>query len=227
MRRCLATALLAISSFLWPLWAQAGQPCEVVPMPCTFEALPFTFTVVDAETRQPLVDVHALAEWQKEGVGGRLNGPLMVLEAVSGPDGVLGFPGWGPIQGPVTGIGIGRDPIITVFKTEYKPLMINNGSPPGTKETQRVRRFGQDGRTYALERFRGRREEWLEQLHRVWLGVAVPRDAETTLKFREPYLNRLKRVSAERHKFPPEQQRGGSFFWHVDRELKLLQEGHR
>jgi hypothetical protein len=44
-------------------------------------------------------------------------------------------------------MGIGRDPVITLFKTGYKALEINNGDPPGTKETQRVRRFYQDGRT--------------------------------------------------------------------------------
>ena len=62
MRRWLRMTVLAISSVLWPLWVQADQPCEVVPMPCTFEALAFEFRVVDAETRQPLPDVHALAE---------------------------------------------------------------------------------------------------------------------------------------------------------------------
>jgi hypothetical protein len=49
------------SSLLWSMATHAGQPCEVVPMPCTFEAVRFRFTVVDAETRRPLADVHALA----------------------------------------------------------------------------------------------------------------------------------------------------------------------
>jgi hypothetical protein len=43
MRRWLRMTVLAISSVLWPLWVQADQPCEVVPMPCTFEALAFEF----------------------------------------------------------------------------------------------------------------------------------------------------------------------------------------
>ena len=159
VRLCLAIAVVLMGSPVPAPGFQAEQPCEVVPMPCTFEALPFKFTVIDAETRQPLADVHALAEWQTHGPGGRLNGPLMALDAVSDPGGLLSFPGWGPIQGPVTGIGIGRDPVITLFKTGYKALVINNGSPPGTRETQRVRRFGQNGRTYALEAFRGTSEQ--------------------------------------------------------------------
>ena len=216
-----------LASLVWPVAAAPDQPCEVVPMPCTFEGLPFKITVIDAETRQPLADVHALAEWQIHGAGGRLNGPLMVLDATSGRDGALTFPGWGPVDGPVTGLGIGRDPVITLFKTGYKALVINNGDPPGTLETQRVRKFYQDGRTYELEPFRGSRDQWLEQLHTVWLGVAVPRRDEATLQFRKSYLTRLREISVERDKFPLDQRRFESFFWHVDRELKFFEEGHR
>src|SRR5262249_13188247 len=182
---------------------------------------------IDAERRKPLTDVHALAEWQIHGAGGRLNGPLMVLDAASELDGTLAFPGWGPINGPVIGLGIGRAPVIKLFKSGFKAPVINNGDPPGTPETQRVRKFYQDGRAYELEPFRGSPDQWLEQLRRVAFGVAVPRNDETSLQFRNPYLNRLKHVSGERTKFPVEQQRVGSFFWHLDRSLKFLEEGYR
>jgi len=220
------TSILLVS-LVSPIAAAPEQPCEVVPMPCTFEGLPFKITVIDAETRKPLADVHALAEWQIHGAGGRLNGPLMVLDAASGLDGTLAFPGWGPIDGPVTGLGIGRDPVITLFKSGYKALVINNADPPGTPETQRVRKFYQGGRTYELEPFRGSPDQWLEQLREVVLGLAVPRSDESTLRFRNAYLNRLMLVSSERTKLPVEHQRPGNFFWHVDRSLKLLEEGHR
>jgi len=220
------TSILLVS-LVSPIAAAPEQPCEVVPMPCTFEGLPFKITVIDAETRKPLADVHALAEWQIHGAGGRLNGPLMVLDAASGLDGTLAFPGWGPIDGPVTGLGIGRDPVITLFKSGYKALVINNADPPGTPETQRVRKFYQGGRTYELEPFRGSPDQWLEQLREVVLGLAVPRSDESTLRFRNAYLNRLMLVSSERPKLPVEHQRPVNFFWHVDRSLKLLEEGHR
>src|SRR5437667_9805137 len=88
--RRLAMTVAVLASLVWPVAAAPDQPCEVVPMPCTFEGLPFKITVIDAETRQPLADVHALAEWQIHGAGGRLNGPLMVLDATSGRDGEIG-----------------------------------------------------------------------------------------------------------------------------------------
>src|SRR2546425_5043828 len=184
-RRCLAMVILVTSSLLLPLGARADQPCDVVPMPCTFEGVPFKFNVVDVQTRQPLADVHALAEWQIVGLAGRADGPLMALDAVSGPDGVLSFPGWGPAQGPVYGLEIGRDPVVTLFKTGYKALNIYNGDPLGTKETQRVRRFYQDGRTYAFEPFRGTPEQWLEQLDKI---LGLPRSDEQSLRFRVVYL---------------------------------------
>src|SRR2546422_3791055 len=170
-----AMTFMLLVSLVSPIVAAPAQPCEVVPMPCTFEGLPFKITVIDAETRKPLADVHALAEWQMHGAGGRLNGPLMVLDAASGPDGALAFPGWGPVDGSVMGLGIGRDPIITLFKSGYKALVINNADPPGALETQRVRRFYQDGRTYELEPFRGTDEEWIHELTPIYPAAALPR----------------------------------------------------
>jgi len=215
------------SSLLWSMATHAGQPCEVVPMPCTFEAVPFRFTVVDAEARRPLADVHALAEWQVHGPGGRLNGPLMVLDAMSDPDGVLKFPGWGPSEGPWDGIGIGRDPVITLFKSGYKTDILDNGYRGPARERERVRRATHDGRTYPLERFVGTPREWVRELKKVRDGVAMPRSNERTLRFRAHYLRRLELIAAERDKFPPEALQIGEFAWHLDRELKFLREGHR
>jgi hypothetical protein len=216
--------ILLVSTLLWPLWARADQPCEAVPMPCTFEALPFEFRVIDAETHQPLADVHALAEWQIEGVGGRANGPLMVQDMLSGSDGLISFEAWGPLQGPWTGLVIGSDPVVTLFKTGYKAMRLNNGYLPPGQERERVRRFVRKDTTYALEPFRGTLEQWLEQLDRLW---GLPRSEEQSVKFRTPYLNRIRRISAERYKFPQDQRRFEGFFWHVDRTLKFLEESQK
>src|SRR3989454_8469587 len=155
MRRCLAMVILVTSSLLLPLGACADQPCDVVPMPCTFEGLPFKFKVVDADTHQTLAGVHALAEWQTEGVGGRANGPLMAKYTVSGSDGLISFDAWGPIEGPWTGLVIGSDPVVTLFKSGYKALILNNGYLPPGREREAVRRVVRKDSTHALEPFRG------------------------------------------------------------------------
>src|SRR5262249_48540523 len=108
------TLLLVLIAVLFAaLPVAAAQPCDFVGMRCTFESPAFTFTVVDAETRQPLADVHALAEWESIGTTGRRSGPLVALDAVSASDGGLSFPGWGPLKGSRGGLEIGRDPVIT------------------------------------------------------------------------------------------------------------------
>src|SRR6266705_800620 len=66
MRSRWALATILIASVVWPHAADSDQPCEVVPMPCTFESLPFKFKVADAGTAQLLEDVHALAESESE-----------------------------------------------------------------------------------------------------------------------------------------------------------------
>ena len=162
-----------------------------------------------------------------EGAGGRLNGPLMALDAVSGPDGVIHIAGWGPIEGPASGLGIGRDPILTFFKSGYTPLIINNGDPPGLSETERVRPFRQSGRRYAMEPFLGSPEAWLEQLRRVSRGIAGQRGGDKILRFRDAYLNRLRRIEPERKLLPAPRQYEGSFFWHLDRQIKFLEEGRQ
>jgi len=209
----------------------ADQACEVFPVPCVFEGLPFQVNVVDAETRKPLANVHALAEWRRYGKGDRLDGPLMVQDAISSADGSLKFPAWGPLEGPTSGLGLGFDPIITLFLTRYKPLIIVNGPRPGMNEKERVRGFYPEPPnrgTYPLEPFHGDSAQWIEELKKVWIGQATSRTDDMTLAFREPYLRRLQRVSDERRNVPSSGRAyEASFFWHVDRELKLFKEGHR
>ena len=191
---------------------------------CVYESPGFRFTVVDKETGRPLADVHALAEWQSYAMWGR-NGPLMVQDAVSGRDGLLTFSAWGPIRGYRDGLVLNHDPVITLLKPGYKASIIFN--VPGTDETERVRGFREDGQTFGLEPFRGTPDEWVEQLDEVWSGRAFPRDDEQTLKFRDPYLNRVRRVWAERDTVPERQRSRPGFFGFVERAMRFLEEGHR
>jgi len=151
----------------------------------------------------------------------------MALDSTSGTDGGLTFPAWGPLEGPVTGLGVGRDPVLSLFKSGYRVLIIENEISRYGEERERIRRAGQNARTYEMGAFNGPPQDWLEQLRAVRIGLAVSRSDEDTLKFRGPYLRRLRLVEAERGRVPAAQPFEGSFFWHVDRELKLLEEGHR
>lgn len=227
VRLCLAIAILLVGSLVATLGAPVDQPCEVVPMPCTFEALPFKFTVVDTETQQPLADVHALAEWQTEGVGGRANGPLMVKDTVSGADGLISIEAWGPIEGPWTGLVIGSDPVVTLFKTGYKAKELHNGYLPPGQERERVRRFVRKDTKHALEPFRGTAEQWLEELQKISNPKAAPISDELLLRFREPYLRRFHRLQSELERLPEPLRSAGRRRMLLDRDLRLLEKGQR
>ncbi|MGH2362873.1 MAG: hypothetical protein ACRDGM_20285 [bacterium] len=222
MRRAIGIGLL-LAGLVVPRPAEANILCRWFGY-CVYESPGFRIAVVDRETGQPLADVHALAEWQMYGGYGR-NGPLMVQDTVSGRDGLLTFPAWGPTRAPSVGLVLNHDPVISLFKPGYKILMIFN--MPGTDETARVRGLTQDGQTYFLEPFRGTPEEWMEQLRKAKEGAAVSLSEEQIVQFRVQYLSRLKRLWAERNNVPPEYRRAGQFFWHVERDIKLLEEGKR
>src|SRR5215813_450353 len=155
-RRCrplpwLGGALVAGGLLLAPAPAAADILCEWLYQ-CYYQSPGFRFRVTDRETGQPLADVHALAEWVQEGSHGR-NGPLMVQDAVSGADGWLKFPAWGPIRGSSVGLVLNLDPAVSLFKPGYQTLLIQNAYPEGTSETTQLRRFGQDKQSFALQRF--------------------------------------------------------------------------
>jgi hypothetical protein len=192
---------------------------------CVYEAAAFSIRVVDKDTGEPLADVHALASWLQYGLSGQYP-PLIVLDSVSGPDGILAFPAWGPIKGSRSGVVLGKDPIITLFKPGYllsRPWagaarVIHNAYPRDTEYTTRVRRFGQDGKTFTMEPFRGTPQEWLDEISE----DAWPYFSDD-LADKRPPANRLRRLWAEREKFPARYQMPGQFFWHVERSLRALE----
>ena len=216
---------LLLAGLVFPRPAEANILCKWFGH-CIYESPGFRLTVVDKETGQPLQDVHALAEWQMYARHGR-NGPLMVQDALTGPDGVLTFPAWGSIRAPSVGLVLNHDPVISLFKPGYEALIIYNR--PGTDETERVRGLSQNGETFALQPFRGTPEEWVRQEHllQVALGFAGPIADEQLLRFRKLYLNRLRLVWAEREKLPERFQYRGQFFWSLEGVLRFLEEGHR
>ena len=111
---------------------------------CQYEAPAFMIRVVDQHTGQPLADVHAIASWLVYGFHGR-RGVLMALEAVSGPDGQLSFPAWGPVRSGAEGLIAGRDPLISLFRPGYHARLIYNATLIGQAETARVHAFDHPG----------------------------------------------------------------------------------
>lgn len=196
-----AAALVLATGLLAPLPAEANLLCKWFGR-CLYESPGFRIIVVDKETGQPLADVHALAEWVQHGSHGRA-GPLMVQDAVGGPDGVITFPAWGPERGYRLGLKLNLDPAITLFKPGYRTLLIQNAYPPDTTETTRVRHFGQDGQTFRLEPFRGTPGEWVDQLREAAYPATIGgMSDEQLLQFRRSYLDRRRRVWSELETIP-------------------------
>jgi hypothetical protein len=212
--RGVALGLALLAGMVGPSCAAGPPPC-VGAIPC-YESPGFTIRVVDQETGQPLADVHALAEWINYGRGRGV--AVMAQDAVSGPDGVLVFPSWGPVRGYHPGMIPQFDPVITLFKPGYllpRPgpppgpggaRLLYNRTPWGTTETTRVRRYGNDGGTVAMEPFRGSPKEWIQHLEEAMApgtgGGAVTADQRAL--FGAPYRNRDLLVKAELEQFPNE-----------------------
>jgi hypothetical protein len=199
--------ILLILGSVTPLHAQAclGQ------YPC-WESPGFTIRVIDRQTQEPLAGVHALAEWIAYGGFGR-RGIFMAQEAVSGADGWLVFPPWGPFRGYEPGMLGLHDPAITLFRPGYLPELehgrrvIYNATPPDQTELTRVRRFGRDGATFGMEPFRGDTATWVAHLReaaRPNFGAGA-NDVETA-RIRTPMGNRMDRVQEELAKQPQDRE---------------------
>lgn len=225
MRRAIGIGLLLLVGLLVPRLAEANILCGWFAL-CYYESPGFRIFVVDRETGTPLEGVHALAEWVQYGYHGT-DGPLMVQDALSGPDGLLVFPAWGPLRGSSAGLAIGSDPFVSLFKPGYKVYETNNIGGPGDERT-RVRGFTGDGQTYFLEPFRGSPNEWVQHLRRAAYPNRLGGTSEAQLlEFRLPYLNRSQTVQTELTKLPKERKEVQDLAWSLQRKLRFLQEGSR
>lgn len=226
MRARKAAIILMLGTLLGAESAHAGIMCSWFSR-CLYESPGFQIQVVDKETGQPIADVHALAEWVQYGFHGR-NGPLMVQDAVSGPDGVLTFPAWGPIRGPRAGLYINSDPVVTLFKPGYKVLLLNNAAPIGTHETDRARGFSLGIQSSALEPIRGTTEELIKDLGNAAYPPTMGRVFDEQIQqFRVPYLNRLLRVQIEAEKLPKGRRDVEHLVWSLGRSKRTFERGDK
>lgn len=200
--------------------AQANILCRLF-LQCFYQSPGFKIRVMDKETGQPLADVHALAEWIQYGMHGQYPG-LMAQDAVSGTDGWLVFPPWGPTRGSSEGLYTSQDPAIILYKMGYQVTTLINRVGPES-QYDRVKGFAQDGQTFAVELFRGNSDEREKQLFEA-RGRGAPTRKESMALFGEPYLNRRRRIRAELELQP---QRYEVQIDTINREIKNFEEANR
>jgi len=120
----------------------------------TYTAEPMTAVVIDAETKKPLEGVVVVANWQLESgtpAGSLEVGQLMVMEAVTGPDGKFTFPGFGP-KTVWNRYLVDRDPQLLLFKPGYEyQRLFNPYSSDWALRTRKVRRSAWDGKVIELK----------------------------------------------------------------------------
>ena len=130
-----------------------------------YSATPIVATVVDAETKQPIVDALVIARWVAVGGGGMHSahdvGSVEILETVTNSNGKFEFLGWGPKRYEGDGALMDEEPKILVFKRGYWPAIVANGqySGPPTKDfhthkTGPVRTSMWSGETIAMKPFK-------------------------------------------------------------------------
>jgi len=219
-----AVASLVLTNFVVASPVNANPICNWFHY-CVYESPGFKIKVVDKETGKPLADVHALAEWIQYGMYGH-HALLMVQEALSGADGILVFPPWGPTQGSSAGLMFHEDPVITLYKRGYDVMIIQNEFTQ-TDERARVRGFAKNGHNFALRLFQGNSDDRIKQLDNGFVRLAIPGNEEMRAKFRDPYLNRLRRLLVEKDTVSQEHQDPGKFFWQVQKAIRYLDEGKR
>ena len=192
--------LLCLSN---PLTADANPVCRWIGL-CAYLSPGFAVTVVDAETGTPLPEVYGWSEWTQYGAHGR-GGPLMVQDAISGADGRLTFPRWGPRLGSAGGVLLGFDPSVILFKPGYATLLVQNSVPPGADHHAAVRGMSRNGDTLRLQPFRGSPVQWVEQLRQLaFPGLSAGVAEADRDRFRQAYLQRLTIVATELQRLPPD-----------------------
>jgi hypothetical protein len=134
-----------------------------------YSAQAFEAWVVDAETGRPLEGVVAVANWQLNGgpwEGGMPLEQLMVMETVTGPDGRIYFPAWGPIRSKHQGRVRSERPGLAFFKRGYEFFVGSNYSYSVLNPDPGINmRSDYDARTIKMAKFKGDLEEYARSLY--------------------------------------------------------------
>jgi hypothetical protein len=220
--KALKALVTALALLLTVTRTKADITCEWFGY-CIYESPGFKIRIVDQDSGQPVAGVHALAGWIQYGSHGT-GGPLMALDAISGADGVLSFPAWGPIKGSSAGIEIALAPGISLFKPGYKHLLLNNVS--SRDHRARVRGFTQDGQTFKMETFRGDAKEWVQELNNAAYPKLMTRVSEHfPEKVRSVYIKRWQLIRIETEKLSKDRQDVSLLLDNLNREIRALSVG--
>jgi hypothetical protein len=222
----LVAALALTLGLLSPARADAHMLCSFLGI-CPYFSPGFSLTVVDAESGKPVDGVYAWAEWVQYANHG-LNGPLVIQEATSDGAGRLTFPWWGPRLGYRSGLDIGADPAVILFKPGYLTLTVGNGERPGLHVTDAIRVFTRNGETVRIQAFRGSPAQWTEELSKfIYPSLTSGISDGQRDRFRESYLRRLKLVESELSKLPQDTSEVVTFRRLLDATARFLSEGRR
>ena len=222
----LVAVLALLLGLLSPTRVDAYMLCSFLGI-CPYFSPGFTLTVVDAESCKPVADVYAWAEWVQYANHG-LNGPLVIQDAMSDAGGQLTFPWWGPRFGYRSGLDIGADPAVILFKPGYATLTVGNGERPGLHVTDAIRVFTRNGETVRLQVFRGSVAQWIEELSKfIYPSVTSGISDRQRDRFRASYLKRLRFVESEVSRLPQDAAEVVTFRRLLEATARFLDEGRR
>ena len=215
---------------LWIIFVAASPTEKSDPLcphiiACKYEAPAFSIRVVDDQTGQPLADVHAIATWVVYG-GPSRRSLLMVLEAVSDPDGRLAFSAWGPVWSGLEGVLPGRDPMISLFRPGYRTNMIYNATPVDRSDTARIRSFDDNAATFHLIPFKGTAAETIAELRKAEDPFEGARAIQPAPKgISQALIERLRRVRDAVERLPRDEPQVQHFHKLVNDDIRYLEGG--
>ncbi|MCM2315811.1 MAG: hypothetical protein NDJ92_11760 [Thermoanaerobaculia bacterium] len=134
-------------------------------LPMSFKAEPIEFALVDKDSGRPIEGATAAAIWQyRAGMEGGGNGPIVnVLEMVTGKDGKVRFPGWGPV---IVTARL-RETTVYIFKSGYAPEYANNEPTLSSSENDRQQRFLYNGLAVRMTQVSGSRKDYVLRVERL------------------------------------------------------------
>lgn len=138
--------------------------------PLTYSAKEIRGQIVDAETSQPVGGTVIVAQWVLYHMGpghGGHKGRIHIHETVTDKEGRYTIPTWGP-KAPLPFTWLtDRDPVLSIFKSGYEPLVLLNAR----ESSESVRVSDWDGKVIKLKKSEGSLEGYASRLESMSIGL--------------------------------------------------------